>query len=151
MFTHDKSYYERATGAVSDAWDEVDDHTAARALGFVSLAIGLTEILFPKQLEKTMGIGNGQNTGVMRVLGVREICHGVDILSHKNPTPGIWSRFAGDLLDGVVLGAAGMKSRRKGGFAAIAAAVLPVVVADMVLAKRLSTPRKTRLQRWLGR
>jgi hypothetical protein len=151
MFTHNKSYYERATGAVADAWDEVDDRTAARALGVVSLAIGLTEILFPRQLEKTMGIGNGQNTGVMRVLGVREICHGVDILSHENPTPGIWSRVAGDLLDGVVLGAAGMKSRRKGGFAAIAAAVLPVVIADMVLAKRLSTPKKTQLQRWFGR
>ena len=151
MFTHQKSYYERASGAVSDTWDELDDQTAARALGVVSLAIGLTEIMFPKQLEKTMGIGDGQNTGVMRVLGVREICHGIDILSHKNPTPGVWSRVAGDLLDGVLLGAAGMKSRRKGGFAAVAVAVLPVVVADMVLAKRLSTPRKTRLQRWLGR
>jgi len=58
--------------------------TAARATGVVSVLIGLTEILFPRKLERTMGIGNGQNTGVIRVLGVREICHGIDILSHDD-------------------------------------------------------------------
>ena len=53
-----------------------------------------------------MGIGNGQNTGVLRVLGVREIMHGVNILSHRDPAPGVWSRVAGDVLDGVLLGVA---------------------------------------------
>jgi len=134
MFLQKQSYYDKATQAVSDAWDDVDDVTAARALGVVSLVIGLSEILFPRKLQQTMGINNGQNTGVMRVLGVREICHGVDILSHRDPTPGLWSRVAGDMLDGVLLGVAGAKSKRLGGFASIAAAVLPVVVADMVFA-----------------
>jgi hypothetical protein len=151
MFLQKQSYYDKASHAVSDAWADMDDVTAARALGVVSLAIGLTEILFPRKLQKTMGIHNGQNTGVMRVLGVREICHGMDILSHRDPTPGVWARVAGDVLDGVMLGAAGAKSKRLGGFAAIAAAVLPVVVADMVFATRLSTqPKKSALRRWVG-
>lgn len=111
---------------------------AARTLGLVSLGIGLTELAAPRQLEKTMGIGNGQTTGILRVLGVREIMHGVDILSHRDPTPGVWSRVAGDVLDGVLLGLAGKKSRNRSGFMAICAAVLPVVLADAVLAPRLS-------------
>src|SRR3954447_5771869 len=82
------------------------DQQAAQCLGWASIAVGLTEILAPKQLEKTMGVGNGQVTGILRVLGVREIMHGVDLLTHKDPTPGVWSRVLGDVLDGVLLGAA---------------------------------------------
>jgi len=151
MFLQKQSYYDKATQAVSNAWDEVDDITCARTMGVVSLLIGLSEILFPRKIQKTMGINNGQNTGVMRVLGIREICHGVDILSHNDPTPGVWARVAGDVLDGVLLGAAGAKSKRLGGFAALAAAVLPVVVADIVVATRLSTqPKRSALRRWVG-
>ena len=110
----------------------------AQCLGWTSIAIGLTEILAPKQLEKTMGVGNGQVTGILRVLGVREIMHGVDILSHKDPTPGVWSRVFGDLLDGVLLGAAATRTKNPGGLAAIFAAVTPVVLADLIFAPRLS-------------
>src|SRR5215217_661098 len=81
---------------------EMENESVAKGLGWASIAIGLSEILMPRQIERTMGIGNGQNTGILRVLGVREICHGVDILSHRDPTPGLWGRVAGDLLDGVL-------------------------------------------------
>ena len=128
-----KSYGRAITHAVEDTTDA----ECARGLGWVSLAIGLTEIAAPKQLERLMGIGDGQNTGILRTLGVREILHGVDILSHDDPTPGVWSRVAGDMLDGVLLGVAATKSKRPSGMLAVAAMVLPVVVADMVFAWRL--------------
>ena len=115
---------------------EVSDRAVAKGLGWVSIAIGLSEILAPRKLERTMGIGDHQNTGILRVLGVREVMQGVDILSHKDPTPGLWARVAGDLLDGVLLTAAGMKSRNRSGFMTICALVLPVVVLDMIYAKR---------------
>src|SRR3954447_3501596 len=115
-----------------------DTKAMARGLGVASIAIGLTEILAPKQLEKTMGIGNGQTTGILRVLGVREIMHGIDILAHKDPTPGVWARVFGDLLDGALLGAAATRTKNPGGLAAIFAAVTPVVLADMIFAPRLS-------------
>src|SRR3954466_12942017 len=114
------------------------DRQAAQCLGWTSIAIGLTEILAPRQLEKTMGVGNGQVTGILRVLGVREIMHGIDILSHEDPTPGVWSRVFGDLLDGVLLGAAATRTKNPGGLAAVFAAVTPLVVADMIFAPRLS-------------
>ena len=117
------------------------DQQAAQALGWTSIAIGLTEILAPKQLEKMMGVGNGQTTGILRVLGVREIMHGVDLLAHENPTPGVWSRVFGELLDGVLLGAAATRTKKPGGLAAIFAAVTPVVLADLIFAPRLSKDR----------
>lgn len=114
------------------------DQQAAQYLGWASLAVGLTEILAPKQLEKTMGVGNGQVTGILRVLGVREIMHGIDILAHEDPTPGVWSRVFGDLLDGVLLGAAATRTKNPEGLAAVVAAVTPIVLADMIFAPRLS-------------
>jgi len=117
---------------------EKTDVAAGRALGWASIGIGLTEIAAPKQLEKWMGIGNGQNTGILRACGVREIMQGVDILAHDDPTPGVWARVAGDMLDGVLLGLAAKKTRNMKGLMCVAAAVLPIVVLDMVFAKRLS-------------
>jgi hypothetical protein len=114
------------------------DQQAGRMLGWASIAVGLTEILAPRQLEKTMGVGNGQTTGILRVLGVREIMHGVDLLTHKDPTPGVWSRVFGDLLDGVLLGAAATRTKKPEGLLAIFAAVTPLVVADLIFAPRLS-------------
>jgi hypothetical protein len=120
---------------------EIRDETAAKALGWVSIAIGLSEILMPRRIEKTMGIGNGQNTGTLRVLGVREICQGIDILTHEDPTPGLMARVAGDLLDGVCLARAATQTRKPDGFMAVCAMVLPVVVLDMIYAKRCMNER----------
>jgi hypothetical protein len=114
------------------------DQRAAQCLGWTSIAIGLTEIFAPRQLEETMGVGDGQVTGILRVLGVREIMHGIDILAHEDPTPGVWSRVFGDLLDGVLLGAAATRTKNPGGLAAVFAAVTPVVLADVIFAPRLS-------------
>jgi hypothetical protein len=114
------------------------DQQAAQCLGWASIAVGLTEILAPRHLEKTMGVGNGQVTGILRVLGVREVMHGVDLLTHEDPTPGVWSRVFGDLLDGALLGAAATRTKNPGGLAAIFAAVTPLVLADLFFAPRLS-------------
>jgi hypothetical protein len=113
----------------------------ARGLGWASLAIGLSEIFAPRPIEHAMGIGNGQQTGVLRVLGVRECMHGIDILSHRDPTPGIYARLAGDMLDGVLLAVAGKKTRRPGGFVGILAMVMGVVALDVLFAERLAQRR----------
>jgi hypothetical protein len=114
------------------------DEKAARILGWTSIAIGVSELAAPKKIEQAMGLSNGQNTGTLRVLGVREIMHGVDILTHKDPTTGVMSRVAGDVLDGVLLGCAAKRTRRPAGFALITAMVLGVVALDIYFAKRLA-------------
>ena len=114
------------------------DREAAQCLGWASIAIGLTELLATKQLQKTMGVESPQSAGILRVLGVREIMHGVDLLAHKDPTPGLWSRVFGDLLDGALLATAATRTKKPGGLALIFAAVTPVVLADLIFAPRLS-------------
>lgn len=119
------------------------DIQAARGMGLASIAIGLSEILLPKKIEKAMGIHNGQNTGILRVLGVREILHGVDILTHEDPTPGIFARCAGDVLDSALLSIAATRTKRPVSFAAIFAMVASVGVLDVIFAERLGTRTRT--------
>lgn len=146
-----KDYIEPVQEKIEDVLDEMPPERLGRGLGFVSIAIGLSEVLAPGRIERAMGIGNGQNTGILRTLGVREIMHGVDILSHEDPAPGLWARCAGDALDGVLLAAAGAKTKKPGGFLAVCALVLPVVVLDHVLAPKLSGRRSWWLARLVGR
>jgi hypothetical protein len=110
-----------------------------RGLGWASLLIGLTEIAAPRKLEQAMGIGNGRHTGVLRVLGIREILQGIDILWHRDPGPGVEARVAGDMIDMAMLAAAALKTRRMSGFLSIAAAVAGIGVLDAICAKQLAS------------
>lgn len=127
------------------------DTQAARDLGWASIGIGLTELLATRQVERLMGIDDNQNSGILRTMGVRELMHGIDILSHPDPLPGVWSRVAGDVLDTALLGVAAMKTRAPARFALVAGMVLAIGVADMVVAAKLSAKPKPRrfLDAWL--
>ena len=109
----------------------------SRSLGWASLGIGLSELTAPDSIRQSMGVGK-KSRGILRVLGARELLHGFDILSHRNPAPGVRSRLAGDLLDGVLLGVAATKTRKPGSFATIAAMVMGIVVLDVVFSRLLS-------------
>ena len=125
----------------------------ATGLGFASIAIGLSEILAPRKLEKSMGIRNGQNTGVLRVMGVREILQGIDILAHDDPTPGVWARVFGDVLDTALFGIAATKTRKPGSLASVFAMVMGIGVLDMICAGRLAKQKlswKERLMEQVG-
>lgn len=121
------------------------DREVARGLGWASILIGLSEIATPRRLEQMLGISNGQNTGILRVLGVREILTGVDILSHRDPTPGVWARVVGDALDGTLMAAAGRKTRNPSGFTKALMMVLGITALDVIFAGRLA--RDYRYQR----
>ena len=114
------------------------DDSAARGIGVTSLLIGLSELVFPQQLEKAMGIGNGRNTGILRAMGVREVMHGIDLLSHKDPTSGMWARVAGDALDTALLAGAARRTKKPLAFAAIATTVMAIGFLDFFFANRLS-------------
>ncbi|MDB5301974.1 MAG: hypothetical protein JWO87_3637 [Phycisphaerales bacterium] len=116
---------------------------AARGLGVASIAIGLTEIAAPRQLEEFMGIGNGENTGILRVLGVRELMHGMDILSHRDPTTGVKARVAGDGLDLALLAGAARRTRRPSGLAMTCAMVFGITIIDALVARRLSKQKES--------
>jgi uncharacterized membrane protein len=109
----------------------------ARALGWFSIGLGLTEVTAPGTVARFAGI-NG-NRGVVRALGVREIAHGIGILSRRKPVGWLWSRVFGDLIDLAVLGkAATLPDANKRRVAAAAAAVTGVTLLDFKAGQQLT-------------
>lgn len=68
----------------------------AHGLGWLSLGIGLYQLLAPGKLTQQLGMQGSENS--MRACGAREIMSGIGAFS-DNPTPAIWSRVGGDVLD----------------------------------------------------
>jgi hypothetical protein len=80
------------------------------ALGWVSIGLGLTQILAPRQLSEAIGVSD--HSTMMRSLGLREIAAGVGILASREPSYWLWARAAGDAMDLTLLGAAFTSDRR---------------------------------------
>lgn len=68
----------------------------ARSLGYLSLAIGVAELVAPGKIAKTFGLEGKE--GLLRAFGAREIASGIGTLS-SDPQPALWSRVAGDVVD----------------------------------------------------
>lgn len=109
----------------------------ARALGWFSIGLGLTEMAAPRVVARLVGVND--NRVVLRALGLREIASGVGILSGRRPAGWLWSRVGGDIIDLAVLGAA-LKSpnanRRR--VAAATAAVTGITLLDLRASQKLS-------------
>ena len=121
---------------------DVDDVEFARGLGWASIGIGLTELLAPKQVNNLLGLDDSPDRrGTLRVLGVRELCHGIAILSEEEANQrmaaSVASRVAGDVLDSALLGIAATKTKKPFQFAVITAMVLGIGLADLLCAKRV--------------
>lgn len=68
----------------------------ARGLGWLSLGMGLYQLVAPRRLSRALGMPHHANS--IRACGAREIVSGIGALS-DNPTNAIWSRVGGDVLD----------------------------------------------------
>lgn len=121
---------------------EIDTELVGRGLGLASLGIAAAELAVPGQIEKMLGIRDGRNTGILRVLGVRELMSGLDLLGHDDPGPGLWSRVVGDALDLALLGAAATRSKNRSGLATAALMVLGITALDVWCAKRHESRRR---------
>ncbi|MGH7854181.1 MAG: SRPBCC family protein [Candidatus Binatia bacterium] len=108
----------------------------ARALGWFSVGLGVAEMAAPGAVARLAGINN---RGLVRVLGLREVAHGVGILSRRKPVGWLWSRVFGDVIDLAVLGkAAASPHANKRRVAAAAAAVTGVAVLDFKASQQLT-------------
>jgi uncharacterized membrane protein len=116
----------------------VDEEQLARGLGWFSIGLGLAELLAPRGIAKIAGVRGG--TGLIRLLGLREIAHGVAIFAQgKRPTEAVWSRVVGDALDLACLGAAYTSpDSDKGRLTFATANVLAVAALDVLCAQQLS-------------
>jgi hypothetical protein len=113
----------------------------AQGLGRFSLGLGAAELLAPKQLTRFLGME--EHTQLIRAYGARELVTGIGILSQEDPTPWIWGRVGGDVLDlgTLALGLTRDNPQRDNVGLAIAA-VAGVMALDVVCATRLGADRE---------
>lgn len=98
-------------------------HAATRGIGWLSIGVGVAELLMPRTLAGAAGLRGRE--GMVRACGVREIVTGIGILAARRPGPWMWARVAGDALDFATVGTrAGTRGNGRLALAAIAGAAM---------------------------
>ena len=90
----------------------MDEHGLARALGWVSIGVGLAAAAAPGPLMKAIGLG--ERPGLGRFIGVRDLVLGTGLLRSQNTAAWCRARGIADALDValIVVGAAAGAFRR---------------------------------------
>jgi hypothetical protein len=116
----------------------------ARGLGLVSIALGVAELIAPRAFTRALGLDGQEN--LVRAYGAREIGTGIGILASHDPTPWIWGRVGGDVVDLATL-ATGLEgdNPEKPNVMIAAAAVAGLTALDLYCAATLSRESTTRL------
>src|SRR5215212_741198 len=84
-----------------------NEQPVARGLGYLSLGLGLSQLLAPSWFARTIGVrASSDSTTVVRLVGLRELLAGAGLLTSRNPAPWVWLRVGGDLIDLALLGRA---------------------------------------------
>jgi uncharacterized membrane protein len=113
----------------------------ATGLGWFSIGLGLAEAIAPGGVARLIGANDtGKTRTLLRTYGFREIAAGVGILMQARPTPWLWGRVAGDMLDLASLGvglASDATDRTK--LSVATAAVAGVTALDIYCGKQLSS------------
>lgn len=119
-----------------------DAHALAQGLGWFSIGLGVAELVAPDRLARFLGME--EHTQLIRFYGAREFATGVAILSQDDPTPWLWGRVGGDLVDLATLAAGlGRGNRQSDNVSLAIAAVAGVTVLDVLCAQALSRrPRR---------
>jgi uncharacterized membrane protein len=115
-------------------------------LGYFSIGLGLAEVLAPQVMSRLIGVKHPdeRNRATMRLMGLREITHGVAILSNQFPAKAVWSRVAGDALDLALLGKTFANPENDRGRTVFATLnVLAVAALDVMAARQLSMQPET--------
>ncbi|HYE51202.1 MAG TPA: hypothetical protein VEB20_16515 [Azospirillaceae bacterium] len=115
-----------------------DDSSAqllARGLGWFSIGLGLAELMGGGRMSRSLGMGD--HPTLLRAYGLREIATGIGILAQRDPTPWIWGRVGGDLLDLATLAGA-MDRDNRGRIGGAIGAVAGVTVLDVLCGQALA-------------
>jgi uncharacterized membrane protein len=117
----------------------------AQGLGWFSIGLGLLEIFAPRALSRLIGVR--PRTGMMQLLGAREVVTGIGILTQPQTDKWIKARVAGDTLDLTLLGAGFMSDESEPGRLALATvAVAGVTALDVLCATDLTVGPGTQSQ-----
>lgn len=114
---------------------EQRDKQLANALGWLSIGVGVANLLAPRVVAKAAGLPAAPL--VMRAMGVRELVCGLGLLNQPGSATWRWSRVAGDAADLLMLGVATRApGSARGRLAATAVVVAGVTVLDVMAGMR---------------
>ncbi|MDF1503389.1 SRPBCC family protein [Roseisolibacter sp. H3M3-2] len=146
----EESRPDRGTAAayqrIVDADRGTGGESLANFLGAFSIGLGLAEFLAPYAINKVIGVKHPDDRSLTttRLMGLREIGHGLAILGNQQPAKAVWSRVAGDALDLALLGRTMANPDNDRGRTAFAVAnVLAVTALDVMCARELSRQPRT--------
>jgi uncharacterized membrane protein len=139
-------------------------------LGWFGIGLGLFELAAPRALAQLIGLeapstrwrgarrmaathllprtvrADPVHSTIIRGLGLREILSGIGILVRPRPTPWLWSRVIGDMMDLSLLGLALNSPRTdRTRLAGAAAAVAGVTALDLYASIEFARARRARL------
>jgi hypothetical protein len=126
--------------------DSDSAHVLAQGLGWFSIGLGLAEVAAPGTLARFLGME--ERTELIRVYGARELATGIAILSQDDPTPWMWGRVGGDVLDlGTLATGLGRSNPKRQNVGLAISAVASVMALDLVCARALGASAKDRRPR----
>ncbi len=108
-----------------------------RPIGWLSIGLGLAELLAPAALGRLIGVGEPAKV-LLRALAMRELASGAGIFAQPGVAGWLWSRVGGDVMDLALLGLAlrspGTVKRR---VSAALAAVAGILAVDVLCGRAL--------------
>jgi uncharacterized membrane protein len=132
-------------GARQTGFRDVREKKLAHGLGWFSICLGIAQLVAPRSVGRMVGIND--NSGVLRVVGLREIASGIGILAQPQPARWLWSRVGGDVMDLTLLGLAMRSgSNKRSRIAGASAAVIGIAALDLLCSERVSSHPKARLE-----
>ena len=123
----------------------------SRSLGWLSLGLGLAELIAPRKLASAIGL-NEHHDRFIQGLGARELVSGFGLLARPKPTAFAWSRVVGDIMDLSLLGAALTQTRSQSmpvsrsldddrrRLTWVISAMAAVTILDVITSVRLTQP-----------
>lgn len=113
-----------------------DGEGLANVAGWVSLALGMTQVAVPERIGAALGMEDWSE--LIRAYGIRNAATGMGILAQRHPAPFLWARVAGDALDLVTLATrTGPDNPRRGTVTALMAALAGLTLLDVMCAIQL--------------
>src|SRR4051812_3829424 len=108
-----------------------------RALGWVSLGLGVAQLAAPGAVRRISGVDDSATSrAVVPLVGARELVHAAGLLTSRRKGRWAWTRVVGDAMDLTSLGMAiahrGGKRRRR--LLGVTGAVVGITALDLVTA-----------------
>jgi len=118
-------------------------HGLARALGWVSIGLGVLELVRPREVARSAGMVAADP--LVRGYGVRELATGAALLASARAEPWLWARVAGDVVD-IATVSAGLLNRPQAVRRGAGALLTLVAVTAVDIACAAALGRERRLQ-----